>query len=101
MAKHVKKKPIPRGVIAGSIATAAVAVIAVVCVVLTQTGVIASLAGLFRKPDLVESSSLPPADSSSAPGASEPEPDPEPVFRASRHPVRRPPDRWSGLYDRQ
>lgn len=81
MAKHVKKKPIPRGVIAGSIATAAVAVIAVVCVVLTQTGVIASLAGLFRKPDLVESSSLPPADSSSAPGASEPEPDPEPVFR--------------------
>lgn len=92
MAKHVKKKPIPRGVIAGlDRRRAAVAVIAVVCVVLTQTGVIASLAGLFRKPDLVESSSLPPADSSSAPGASEPEPDPEPVFRRPRHPVGRPP----------
>lgn len=82
MAKHAKKKPIPKGVIIGSVATAAVAVIAVVCVVLTQTGVLASLAGLFQGPDLVESSSLPPADSSGLEVSEpEPEPEPEPVFR--------------------
>lgn len=91
MAKHVKKKPIPRGVIAGSIATAAVAVIAVVCVVLTQTGVIASLAGLFRKPDLVESSSPASGGQQQRAGRLRTGAGSRAGIPASRHPVGRPP----------
>ena len=96
MAQHAKKKPIPKGVWIGSGIAAGVALLAVAVILLVNNGVFAAMAELWRggagdSSALVDSSTLPPADSSGADssGDSSHPPEPDPVFRK--------PDKLSGV----